>query len=301
MAQPFGSALLSCQGAVLAGLLTMSVPTRAPCMVELMEGNEPIDHFNDAAWPGLLAVVNDASRVLFASGPTTEQTAFYQGDTTALQRVLHAFSAVELEERLVVLRPGRGDSWPWTNKTSFYDWRLQTNQWGGWRAPVAKEDLELIRQPHPTLTVFVGGAVDLDRLKIPGGITLVGVDRLRERLRRGLLSRNDYVRSVAASRLSRIDPYGNESAAAIEKLPREERAWKPVEKAQAEFRERAADPPEVRSKYEEEERRIRDFIFAWRYRWLKVAVAVGLAVAAVFLVATVFVGRARRTHRAQAR
>ncbi len=47
------------------------------------------------------------------------------------------------------------------------------------------------------------------------------------------------------------------------------------------------------------ERRIREFIFAWRYPWLKAAVAVALVVAAMLLVITVVVGRARRARKAQ--
>ncbi len=65
------------------------------------------------------------------------------------------------------------------------------------------------------------------------------------------------------------------------------------------FQERAADPPDVRAKYQDDERRIREFIFAWQYGWLKGAVGIAVVAAATLLVATVVVGRARRAHKAE--
>ena len=98
-----------------------------------------------------------------------------------------------------------------------------------------------------------------------------------------------------------MDPYGKESATAIERLLPDGDVRSSAEKALAKFQERAADPPDVRAKYEDEERRIREFIFALRYRWLKVAVAVAVVAAATLLVATVVVGRARRARKAEVR
>ncbi len=299
MDKPFRNAHSARRGAVLASVLAVLAATPTPCLglVETMEGNQPVSHFNDAAWPGLLAVVNDPSRVLFASADT-KQTAFYQGDTTALARVLRAFAAVDMKERVVILRPGRGDGWLWRAKASSYDWRVEVRH-GNWRLPLAEKERERIRQSHPTLTVFVGGGVDLERLSIPEGITLVGVDTLRERCRQGLLSREKYVRQVAVHQLAGVDPYGKESVAAVERLLTDEKSRKFAERALAVFQERAADPPDVRAKYENDERRIREFIFAWRYGWLKVAVAVAVVAAATLLVATVVVGRARRARKAE--
>ncbi len=262
MTEPFRNALR--RGAALVCVLAVLAATSTPCLglVVLMEGNQPVSHFNDAAWPGLLAVVNDPSRVLFAEGPVTQQTAFYQGNTTALGRILQAFAAVQMEKRVVILRPGRGDGWLSSGKASSYDWRLKVNQ-GNW-ASVPEELSKLVPQALPTITVFVGGGIDLERLRIPEGITLVGVDELRERYRQGLLSREKYVRQVAVHQLAEVDPYGKQSAAAVERLLTDEKLRKSAERALAVFQERAADPPDVRAKYENDERRIREFIFAWR-------------------------------------
>ncbi len=71
MFQPFQNALSDRKGTVFACvMLLVLAPTPAPGLTELERGNQPLSNFNDAAWPGLLAVVNDASRVLFALPPT---------------------------------------------------------------------------------------------------------------------------------------------------------------------------------------------------------------------------------------
>ncbi len=158
--------------------------------------------------------------------------------------------------------------------------------------------MELIRQSHPTLIIFVGGGIDLERLRIPEGITLVGVDELRERDRQGLVSRDNNVRQVAVHQLAEVDPYGKESVAAVERLLKDEKLRKSAERALAVFQERAADPPDVRAKYLDDERRIRGFIFAWQYGWLKGAVGIAVVAAATLLVVTVVVGRARRARNA---
>ena len=77
MIETFRNALSARGGAALVCVLAVLAATSTPCLglVVLMEGNQPVS-FNDAAWPGLLAVVNDPSRVLFAEGPVTQQTAF---------------------------------------------------------------------------------------------------------------------------------------------------------------------------------------------------------------------------------
>ena len=62
--EPFRNALSARRGAALVCVLAVLAATSTPCLglVVLMEGNQPVSHFNDAAWPGLLAVVNDPSR-----------------------------------------------------------------------------------------------------------------------------------------------------------------------------------------------------------------------------------------------
>ena len=277
----------------LACAIALLVAIQARGMVSVMEGNAPLSNLDDKAWPGLLAVLNDESRALYTEGPTTEQTAFYRGDTTALERVLGAFANVAIEERVVVLLPGRGEGFPWSDKDSPYDWRLEVNQGEPW-TPISAEYRALIRSPHPTLTVFVGGTVDLERLRIPRAITVVGVGTLRESYRQALLSDDENVRSLAAWQLSQLDPYGKESAAAVENLPPQEKAWNRVAKALKEIQERRRDSAPVRARYEAEERRIRTFVFARRYGWVKLAVGAGLIVAVTLLIATVAAAKARR-------
>ncbi len=67
MIEPFRNALSARRGAALVCVLAVLAATSTPCLglVVLMEGNQPMSHFNDAAWPVIQAVVNDPSRVLF--------------------------------------------------------------------------------------------------------------------------------------------------------------------------------------------------------------------------------------------
>lgn len=143
--------------------------------------------------------------------------------------------------------------------------------------------------------------LDLERLTVPDAIQLVGIDVLRERYRRGLLSGDKHVRSVAVHQLSQLDPYGKESVAAVEKLIANLTNHNSVQWAVAEFDKRAADPPEVRTQYESEERSIRDFIFARQYRALKVVLPMVLVTAVTLLVVTVTVAGARRKRRSAGR
>ena len=52
-------------------------------------------------------------------------------------------------------------------------------------------------------------------------------------------------------------------------------------------------------KYENDERRIREFTFAWQYGWLKGAVGIAVVAAAALLAVTVVVGRVRRARKAE--
>ena len=192
------------------------------------------------------------------------------------------------------LLPGRGEGLPWRDEPPPCDWRLDVNHYNG-RVP--EEAFEMLYGLYPTLTVFVGGTVDLERLTVPDAIQLVGIDVLRERYRRGLLSGDKHVRSVVVHELSQLDPYGKESVAAVEKLIANLTNHNSVQRAVAEFDKRAADPPEVRTQYESEERSIRDFIFARQYRALKVVLPMVLVTAVTLLVVTVTVARARRKRR----
>jgi len=264
------------------------------------EGNEPVSPANYADWPGLADVVNDESRVLLTGG-TGIQEAFYRGDPAALARTLRAFAATAVEERTVILRPGRGKFSKPRMGSAFYDWKLSLVR-GRARELFKQQDAELVWDEYPTLTVYTGGDVDLETLRIPKGITqLVGTHELRERYLRGIRSPNVQVRRYSLHLLAEADPYGAKSAAAVAGLSTDEAVRSAVENALAELKTRADDPADVQLRHKAEVRRIRQFVFDWRYPWLKVTLGLLLVVATVLLAVTLSAVWARRRRRREPR
>jgi len=78
---------------------------------------------------------------------------------------------------------------------------------------------------HPTLRVFVGGKIDLKKLQIPEGVTVIELADLRQRYLKGLESDDRQVRGDAAYLLAQVDSHNKETVAAIEKLLDEKEKW----------------------------------------------------------------------------
>ena len=283
--------------AVLLTCVLIATPLRA--LMESQEGNAPLSPANYTDWPGLAAVVNDASRVFHVWVNGNEED-FYRGDTAALTRALSAFAATEIDERVVILRPGRGELSESVLGSKHYDWRL--GMIGGLaRSLHDEQDAELIWSRHPTLTIYVGGGVDLDELRIPARITrVIGVDDLRERYLQGVRSSSARVRSYAVDLVAEVDPYGAKTAATIATLANDDGARSAVERALAELESRANDAAEVRSRHRADTRRIRRFIFAWRYPWVNPALWTGSAVAVALLAFTLVAVAKRKRRRREA-
>ncbi len=283
---------------VLACVLAALASTPFYGLMESHEGNAPLSPANYTKWPGLAEVVNDKSRVYHVWVNGNEE-ASYRGDTAALERTLLAFAAVQIEERVVILRPGRGEFSDPILGSKLYDWKLGFIG-GIARGLFEEQDAELVWAKHPTLTVYTGGDVDLESLKIPKGITqLVQIQDLRERYMIGIKSAGESVRRYAAHLLTEVDPYGTESAAAVRELLRDEDFRGSAEHALAEFKKREDDSDEVRARHKAEVRRIRQFVFAWRYPWLEPALRVAVALATVLLCVTLVAAWARRSRRAR--
>ncbi len=92
-----------------------------------------------------------------------------------------------------------------------------------------------------------------------------------------------------------VDPYGAKSAAAVAELLRDEEVQSAAERALAEFKKRADDSPEVRARRKAEVRRIRQFVFAWRYPWLEPALRLAVVLVSVLVCVTFVVARRRRS------
>lgn len=180
-------------------------------------GNDPLNAANFTSWPGVMPVVNHPSRVYHTWVNGNEQC-YYQGDMAALNDCLLKFAEVQTEARDVVLRPGPGEvsSFDGSRKMPF-SWHLQ--MFGG----VSKYLLSLeggnkVWSDHPVLTIYTGGAIDLDKIEISKGVTLRSINEVKKRTLEGLKSKDKTVRGWSAGvlvSLDRYDPASRDAVAAL--------------------------------------------------------------------------------------
>ncbi len=188
-------------------------------------GNEPQNALNFKDWPGIMPVVNDANRVYRRWVNGNEQF-FYKGDTAALNAALKNFAGLEVKTREVILRPGPGTTENFhRDKKVAFDWTLQVH--GG----ISKHILTLdqgtkVWHEHPFMTIYVGGDIDLDKLVIPAGITVVDTAEVAKRVTEGLTTSKDKtVRGWGCGQLVSLDPYSSENLATIAKMLGDEDDW----------------------------------------------------------------------------
>jgi hypothetical protein len=141
-------------------------------------GNSPLSELNYARWPGIMPVVNDKARVyqIWANG---NERLYYKGGTQELNVALAHLADARLRNRFVVLRAGPAVTRSFDGKPVQYSWELHVvGGLAGRHATDKTTDLEWYREP--VLTVYVGGDIDLDKLKVPEGVTLRAAPGKRE-------------------------------------------------------------------------------------------------------------------------
>jgi len=187
-------------------------------------GNEPLGEANYAAWPGIAGVVNHPSRVYHYWVNGNEQF-YYHGDTAALNDVLRRFATVVGDGKKVVLRPGPGTAMSFSrDKAIPFGWDLQIV--GGVSAHLATHDQgDKVWSPHPVLSIYVGGGVDLQKLEIPRGLTVAPVVEVSKRAREALKSKDKTVRGWGAGVLAALDRYDAANQAAVAALLKDEDEW----------------------------------------------------------------------------
>jgi len=187
-------------------------------------GNKPLNEANFKDWSGVMPVVNHPSRVYHVWVNGNEQC-YYQGDVAALNDTLRKFAGVQTEARDVVLRPGPGEvsSFDGSRKTQF-SWHLQ--MFGGIsRYLLNLEAGKKVWSDHPVLTVYTGGAIDLDKVEIPKGVTLLSVSEVKKRTLEGLKSKDKTVRGWGAGVLASLDAYDPASRDALAALLSDPDNW----------------------------------------------------------------------------
>lgn len=177
-------------------------------------GNEVFHGANYKDWPGILPLVNDGARV-YQRWVNGNEDFLYRGDTERLNRALRDFADIEAKTHEVVLRPAPGVGRSFHGKEIAHDWQLHIN--GGISRHVTTLDRgEQVWNPDPVLTVYVGGDIDLSRLEIPDGVTLVDTPTLGKRIAAAMTASKDKtVRGWGNGELARVDPYSEANLGTI--------------------------------------------------------------------------------------
>lgn len=214
---------LALQRFVIAVLVLLIACSAAWALAQEDIGNEPLNEANFSEWPGLVPVVNHPSRVYHLWVNGSEQC-FYQGDVAALNDTLRKFAEVRTESRDVVLRPGPGETQTLVGgKTIPFSWHLQL--YGGIsRHLLGLDGGKQIWSDHPVLSVYTGG-IDLNKIEIPKGVTLLSITEVKKRTREGLKSKDKTVRGWGAGMLASLDAYDPESQETVTALLNDPDNW----------------------------------------------------------------------------
>ncbi len=177
-------------------------------------GNSPLsDHYPDS--PGILPLVNSPSRVYRVWGMWGERC-YFRGDTAALNDSLRKFAAIKAEVHEVVLRPGPATAESFDKKPIPFQWDLCI-VYG--IAPMMELPQGVKLPPEsPMLSVYVAGQIDLKKIEIPKGVSVLEVADLGRRYREALTSKDNTIRAKAVYDLADLDPYDTQNLAAIANL-----------------------------------------------------------------------------------
>ena len=143
-------------------------------------GNRPVPERDYTEWPNLLRVLNDPHRV-YHYWVNGGEGFYFQGPAEALNQALRWFALVRMEPREAVLLPGPASGASLTGgRTYSYDWCVSLN--GGISRMMTRGKGSLIWNKDPVLTIFIGGGnIELDKVRIPKGVTLHELSDLRNR------------------------------------------------------------------------------------------------------------------------
>jgi len=198
-------------------ILACWIPSRAWAMAEEDFGNKPLNELNYQEWKGIMPVVNHPSRVyhVWVNG---NENFYYQGDVAALGDCLKKFAAFPAPLHEVVLRPGPGTVRSFNGKkTIAFGWEVHLL--GGISGFLkGLPEGEKVWPKSPRMTIYVDAKLDLAKLEIPAGVSLVELAELGRRGREALASKDKTVRGWGSGHLARLDPYDAQNIAAIAKL-----------------------------------------------------------------------------------
>ena len=187
-------------------------------------GDEQLSPANYTEWPGLFEVASDKCRV-YSNWVNGNENFYFRGNTDQLNEALKKFAAIKVEKHEVLIRPGPGKVHSF-NRERTMDCNWHVNVHGG----ISKHVVGLDKGTHfwpaePTLTIWTGGDIDLAKMQVPAGVTVVGVNEKAARARAGIDSKDQTVRGWGSSVLPDLNPYDQENYAAVENLLKDDVNW----------------------------------------------------------------------------
>ena len=187
-------------------------------------GNAPLNRLNFTEWPNVMQVVNDSHRV-YHSWVNGNENCYFQGDTASLNSALKEFSKIEAEKLVVVLRPAPATISSFKRDRTFeFNWQLHLL--GGIAKHMATRDQgSLVWDPAPELTVYVGGAIELDQLEVPANVEVRQVSDLKQQYLKALSSTDQTVRGWTCGAIAALDRHDDDSMHAIAELLKDNEVW----------------------------------------------------------------------------
>ena len=195
-------------------------------------GNEPLHEANYGDWKGIMPVINDKARV-YSNWVNGNEHLFYKSTTKELNAALVEFAKIEVEAQPagkntvheVLLRPAPGLAHTFDRKEVPHNWELHIH--GG----ISKHLLTLdkgdqVWNKDPRLTIYIGGDIDLAKLEIPKGVTLLDIPTLSKRVAAGIAASKDKtVRGWGCGELTSLDHFSAENLNAVAKMLDDEDSW----------------------------------------------------------------------------
>lgn len=186
-------------------------------------GNKPLNALNYQNWQGITPLLNLPGRV-YHSEVNGNEYFYYRGDTATLNDALRKFVGVKTDIHELLLRPGTGIAHSFDGTTIQFQWDLHLVG-GVCRVLPTLVQGEKIWPKSPLIAVYVNGEIDLAKLEIPQGVSVLTLSDLSRRYRKALTSNDKTVRGWGAGELAALDPYDTENLAAIATLLKDKDDW----------------------------------------------------------------------------
>lgn len=199
-------------------------PTKSFALGTEEFGDSELSAANYAEWPGLFELASDKCRV-YSNWVNGHENFYFASNADQLNEALKKFAAIKVDKHEVLIRPGPGKAHSF-NSERILDCNWNVEVYGGIsKHIVGLEKGTSIWSADPTMTIWIDGDIDLAKIKIPKGVSAIGVNEKAARARAGLDSKDQTVRGWGSSVLAEMNPYDPKNVAAVEKLLKDDVNW----------------------------------------------------------------------------